>query len=275
MEQTVKTEGITEERICQGDIFKDVEFIEYATEKSGTVEISKIIFPFVIVLSQDCDLQQDFNARKCAHNVMFARNKPKSDLKQGTAYFYKKNEKWFFCLLPNGNGGKDAFYIEVRANENQRDLEEISNTYATAGKKNDEAKKQLLEIVTSNYDNKNNQDKYLISVIVTPLYNIEHVRLGEHLSGIDLKMSPISKSKNAASDALLQNQKPRYHYLKFANKEPIPDSVIDFKHYFSINVGILLSMKEKNYCIRRVSALYRERLSQRFANFLSRIGLPE
>lgn len=43
-------------RIFQGDIYKDVEFIEYAIEKSGVIEISKIVFPFVVVLTQDCDL---------------------------------------------------------------------------------------------------------------------------------------------------------------------------------------------------------------------------
>ncbi len=43
-------------RIFQGDIYKDVEFIEYAIEKDGVIEISKITFPFVVVLTQDCDL---------------------------------------------------------------------------------------------------------------------------------------------------------------------------------------------------------------------------
>jgi len=40
-------------RISQGDVYKDVEFIEYAIEKAGVIEISKIEFPFVVVLTQD------------------------------------------------------------------------------------------------------------------------------------------------------------------------------------------------------------------------------
>ena len=51
-------------RICQGDIYKDVEFIEYAIEKAGVIEISKIVFPFVVVLTQDCDLNQDYKVRR-------------------------------------------------------------------------------------------------------------------------------------------------------------------------------------------------------------------
>src|SRR5579863_7957467 len=46
-------------RVSQGDIFRDVECIEYVVEKSGIVEVSKLIFPLVVVLTQDCDLEQN------------------------------------------------------------------------------------------------------------------------------------------------------------------------------------------------------------------------
>ena len=50
-------------RISQGDIYQDVEFIEYAIQRKGIIDISKIIFPYVIVLTQDCDLNQDYGDR--------------------------------------------------------------------------------------------------------------------------------------------------------------------------------------------------------------------
>ena len=50
-------------RVCQGDIISNVEYIEYAIEKEGQVEISKIVFPYIYVLTQDCDLEQEFNNR--------------------------------------------------------------------------------------------------------------------------------------------------------------------------------------------------------------------
>ena len=54
---------IFSERVCQGDIIANVEFIEYAIEKDGQIEISKILFPYVYVLTQDCDLEQEYTNR--------------------------------------------------------------------------------------------------------------------------------------------------------------------------------------------------------------------
>jgi len=175
-------------RISQGDIYKDVEFIEYAIEKEGVIEISKIIFPFVMVLTQDCDLNQDYTVR-------WARN--------GAA----------------------------------------------------------------------NHDKKIISVIVAPLYNVEHVYSGEHLSELEMIMAEIKKGKTQGN-TLRQNQTPRYHYLEFPANVPIVSSVIDFKHYFTVNVEYLKKHKKVNF-ICQIGPLYREDVSQRFSSYLSRIGLPE
>lgn len=171
------------ERVCQGDIISEVEFIEYAIEKDGQVEISKIIFPYVYVLTQDCDLEQEFNNRQ-----------------------------------------------------------QITN------------------------------DKHLISVIVAPLYNIEHVYDGSHLSDIKLQMQIIKKN-STDSRILIQNNNPRYHHLEFSDEIPIVNSVIDFKHYFTINNKLLFDLKKNNF-ICKVSELFRENISHRFSFFLSRIGLP-
>jgi hypothetical protein len=180
--------GISESRLFQGDIISNVEFVEYAIEKNGQIEISKILFPYVYVLTQDCDLEQDYNNR----------NKPQSD----------------------------------------------------------------------------NQDKHLISVIVAPLYNIEHVYDGTHLLDIGLKMQTISKNQSKSDNKLLrQNNNSRYHFLEFPKEVEITDSVIDFKHYFTINHNILLEQKNTNF-VCKISELYREHISHRFAFFLSRIGLP-
>ena len=176
-------------RIQQGDILKDVEFIESVTITNGDISISKIIFPLVIVLTQDCDLTWDYDSRQ------------------------KDNQK---C----------------------------------------------------------NQDKFLFSVLVAPLYNYEHFIMGDHLSELGQKMALISRNKNKTDNKNLRNnENPRYHYLEFDESVQIVNSVIDFKHYFSVNVEYLRKHKEDNY-ICTVSPLFRERISQRFSNFLSRIGLP-
>ena len=46
-------------RVSQGAIFKDVECIESVTEVSGVIEVSRIVYPLAVVMTQDCDLEQD------------------------------------------------------------------------------------------------------------------------------------------------------------------------------------------------------------------------
>jgi hypothetical protein len=175
------------ERITQGDIFKNVEFLEHITELDGNIEVSKIIFPYVVVLTQDCDLAQDFTFR------------------------------W-------------------------------------------------------TEDTKSNHDKWLFSVLVAPLYNLEQLLSGEHLNELNMAMSPISRKKTPGKN-LIQNETPRYHYLEFPEKVPLVPSVIDFKHYFSVNVVQLKQQKSEKF-VCQIGELYREHLSHRFSNYLSRIGLP-
>ena len=185
----VKVELNKKDRIYQGDIFKDIDFIEYAVEKEGVYEISNIRFPLIIVLSQDCDLAQDYSNR--------------------------------------------------------------------------------------NAENASNQDKHLFSVLVAPLYNVEHLYTGEHLSNLGFKMQTISKKSSKTDNRFLKNnQNPRFHFLQFDDTLNIVDSVIDFKHYFTVNIKQLMILKQNNN-IGKVGELYREDITQRFSSFLSRIGLPD
>lgn len=173
------------DRISQGDIYRDVEYIESIEEKEGIIKISKIVFPYAIVLTQDCDLAQDFTFRS---------------------------------------------------------------------------------------DDSKSEDKLILSVLIAPLYNEEHVYTGEHLTEIYRNMEPINKKKTPGN-MIRQNNDPRYHHLKFSGDVDIVPSIIDFKHYFSLNVQYLTNIRETNF-VCKVKELYREDISQRFASFLSRIGLP-
>lgn len=175
------------QRVSQGDVFRNVDFIERVSERNGILEVSQIEFPLVIVLTQDCDLEQE------------AR------------------------MLQKGASAV-------------------------------------------------NQDKALLSVLVAPLYNVEHIYTGEHLSEIGLKMQAIQPNKTPGNN-LRNNETPRYHYVDFPQSVPIVPSVIDFKHYFSVSGEYLRKIRRRNF-VCRLAELYREDVSQRFAAFLSRIGLP-
>lgn len=121
--------------------------------------------------------------------------------------------------------------------------------------------------------NVGSQDKQLFSVLVAPLYNAEHVYEGTHLSELGLKMASVPRKGNSGS-MLKNNERPRYHYLEFPPEINVVPSVIDFKHHFSLSVGYLEKRRTTKF-VCRLSELFRENLSQRFAAYLARIGLPE
>jgi len=55
---------LPEKRIRQGDIFRDIEYVEDIVEESGYLTVSTLEFPYIVVLSQDCDLESDYRARQ-------------------------------------------------------------------------------------------------------------------------------------------------------------------------------------------------------------------
>ena len=132
----------------------------------------------------------------------------------------------------------------------------------------------------SDYRNRQNegkeqttQDKYLHSILISPAYLAEELRLGTHLSGpgFGVKMEYHNHSRwNIIKD----NKNERYHYLEANLEMQIPNLAIDFKHHFTVARNQLYESKGEHY-IATLNELYREALSQRFAYYVSRIGLPE
>ncbi len=132
------------------------------------------------------------------------------------------------------------------------------------------------------YDNrKNNNNKtddfnhqYLLSVIAAPVYNIDDIKEGLHLENLNLKYKRLNSDE---MKKVKQNREARYHYMKI---EVAPakyiEYIIDFKHYFTINVEQAINFKKNKDSFQfTLDNLFKESVSQRFANYLSRIGLPE
>lgn len=118
-------------------------------------------------------------------------------------------------------------------------------------------------------------DKLLQSVIVVPMFNFEQFKDGSHLSNLGFTMAKdYSNIKKTPAKTLMQNNNPRYHYMDFGEEIPVVPSVMDFKRFFTVDINTLYRLKESQY-VCSVDELFRERVSQRFANFLSRIGLPD
>ena len=88
-----------------------------------------------------------------------------------------------------------------------------------------------------------------------------------------MQMTQINK-KRSPGEYLRNNERPRYHYIDFDPAVPVVPSVIDFKHYFSVNGDYLKKLKRTNF-VCRIAVLFREDVSLRFANYLARVGLPD
>ncbi|MDD4051781.1 MAG: hypothetical protein PHR28_07785 [candidate division Zixibacteria bacterium] len=173
-------------RLKQGDIIRKVEYIYSATVEDNILNVRKIIFPLVIVLTQDCDLES-YTGR-------------------------------IVDVPPSAKAG------------------------------------------------------LLLSVLVAPVYNADHLRSGVHLSELKIAVDRIVSDEWTK---IRKNENKRYHYFIFpSDLHLIPEAVVDFKHYFSVPVNYLQAIREKGH-ICTLPPLYRESFSQRFAAFLSRIALPE
>ena len=173
-------------RLCQGDILRDVTLLE-TTQKFGSddLDVFERTLPYVVVLTQDCDLEQD--------------------------------------------------------EKNRTD------------------------------DKKQDDDKFLQSVLLCPAYQSLSVRAGTHLEGLGLKMQSINR---ANWNLVEQNTSPRYHFLPEEPSAQLPELVLDFKQYFTSPRAFMYTRYKANY-VTTLGPLFRESLSLRFANYLSRIGLPE
>lgn len=173
-------------RLCQGDILRDVSLLEPTPNTdSEDIDVIRRTLPYVVVLTQDCDLEQDQSARM--------------------------DEK------------------------------------------------------------KQDDDKFLQSVLLCPAYQSLRVRAGTHLEELELKMQSINSTN---WNLLKQNNLSRYHFLPEELNVQLPELVLDFKQYFT-SPRAFMYMRYKGHYVTSLGPLFRESLSQRFANFLSRIGLPE
>jgi hypothetical protein len=115
------------------------------------------------------------------------------------------------------------------------------------------------------------QDKYLHSVLLGPAYPAQSVREGKHLEKLGVKCESLNPVR---WNAVRQNNNDRYHFLPAFDPLQVPDVVLDFKHFLTAPRGILLEFKPSAY-MASLGQLFRDDFSQRFANFLARIALPD
>ncbi len=115
------------------------------------------------------------------------------------------------------------------------------------------------------------QDNKLPTILVCPAYDLNDFKNGDHLEDLNIKMREIHQ--NEINKIKKNSEFERFHYLDDEVDLQIPELIIDFKHFYTIPRNIIYKQYKKSY-LTTMNLLFRERLSQRFSNFLSRIGLP-
>lgn len=168
--------------------------------------------------------------------------------------------------LVQGDIYRDLSFVSGIKTEAILDIEDINLRYAV--------------IITQDCDLASHQRKLdagvienraiLPSVLVCPAYPMEQFLRGDHIEGKNFGvLDGVKKTR------LMENEKEkRYHYVEKDTDSDLTDLVIDFKHFYTISYDALWSLREESY-VTTINELYRENLAQRFAQFLSRIGLPD
>jgi hypothetical protein len=114
-------------------------------------------------------------------------------------------------------------------------------------------------------------DKYLLAVLLCPAYLAAKFKDGNHLDSLSLKMQAYGRELYGQ---IKSQRNARYHFIGTNQDLAVPDLVIDFKHYFSVPRDWMYGQFPDKYLVSLIVP-FRESLSQRFAYYLSRIGLPE
>ena len=118
------------------------------------------------------------------------------------------------------------------------------------------------------------QDIRLVSVLMAPLYEMSDAADGNHLRGLGMHSDGLRGKNSGSGKDLRQNANPRYHCLPLSQAGIDPDLIADFKHYFSVSADYLMAVR-RLAIVASLNVPYREDLCQRFAAYLTRIGLEK
>ncbi len=190
---------------------------------------------------------------------------------------YKKIRKVRLCqgdILQN-------LSFTMRLNSESDDEDEIELPYAVVMSQDCDVdldhkmrlkEKELLKTFTTDKQPdkfRSVHDKFLPTILVCPAYLADNFLAGNHIKDRLMKTS-----NKAEFDKIQKNTElNRYHYLHQDTANGVPELVVDFKHFFTVPIDIVYSQRKSTYLVT-LNELFRESLSQRFANYLSRFGLP-
>ena len=128
----------------------------------------------------------------------------------------------------------------------------------------------LEQFFTAQKKDEGNINPYLHNVILIPCFFKDEMETGGCLDYIGISQSPLNKKQ---FDKIKKSELVRYQYLEQDYNLSIPELYLDFKAYYTLPPNYLFSLYDVKY-VATINALFRERITQRYTNYISRIGLP-
>lgn len=114
------------------------------------------------------------------------------------------------------------------------------------------------------------KNAFLANILVLPAFLAQDIKDGNAFA--EYGISQDSKSSKDM-EKIKTGKEARYFYISENEPLKIPELIIDFKHYLTIPKETVESNYNEKYCAT-INELFRENLARKFANYLSRIGLP-
>lgn len=116
------------------------------------------------------------------------------------------------------------------------------------------------------------RESMLPTILIVPAYNAQTMLGGEYLPNFVRR-----KIHKREVEEWAKNNTPRWHFLQGRQDYQIPELVLDFKVYYCIDSTAFYEnyASSESHYLGTLDKLYRENVSDRFAFYLARIGLPE
>lgn len=121
--------------------------------------------------------------------------------------------------------------------------------------------------------------KFMPAILMCPFYDETMARETSHLNEAfkELKIeAEKEKLYNSKEYGIVQKD---WHYrfhdlvIKQDNKTIVEKTLIDFKHYFTVPISYLMQHREDR--LFRLDDIYAEQITLKFANYLSRVAMPD
>jgi len=121
--------------------------------------------------------------------------------------------------------------------------------------------------------------KFMPSILMCPIYDKESAKSGNNIEQAFniLNYNEVKESLfNSNEYKIIKNDwHYRFHYLElyYNNNKVLENTVIDYKHYFTVPASYLINNRQNR--VYRLEELFAEQVTLKFATFLSRVAIPD